>query len=377
LTSLTLRRAIDFLLLTEVVWVALAILLVYVSIIWDLKVYSWIGLAVAFMPFPLRLIRQGRPSRGTPFDIPILIFLAGALMGMLVSADVHLSLGAFQSCLAVTLLYYSLVNHPKPGTVLKWGFILLILLTLLSFLLGLSGALPPTSDSPDIAHCHGMTLTLAIIVVVLAGIALFGKRKRLRIGAGLFFLLFIGIVFSLKYPSLERLFSGVSLSIRADTWQHTIHMLQGHYFTGIGLGCWAMTPPPLRPWITHPHNAYLELYCDTGILGVIAAFLALVIAGRLAFDILRSSRAHPWYGFGIGLIIAILVTLLAGVIETAPFGTPIMLNATYRFLILPMPWLLGAGLVLVHRVLKEQPSIPERQEGCFPSEQDIQSTKHG
>ena len=93
------EKAADFVLAIEPVWVTIAVAILY-AIIQTGGRYPWIPLVFAAVPFPLRWWRRGHISKRTPFDIPIAIFLAGAVVGTIVSDDLTLSLGAFQSCIA-------------------------------------------------------------------------------------------------------------------------------------------------------------------------------------------------------------------------------------------------------------------------------------
>lgn len=62
----------------------------------------------------------GTPVK-TPFDLPVALIVAGGLVGLWVSPVFGLSLGAFQSLLAATLVYYSLCNYYRPARLMKWG----------------------------------------------------------------------------------------------------------------------------------------------------------------------------------------------------------------------------------------------------------------
>ena len=103
--------------------------------------------------------------------------------------------------------------------------------------------------------------------------------------------------------------------------------------------------------LTHPHNAYLELFCNTGVLGALALALALIIGTRLSLDIITSPRSRPAYGLGIGVVLACIVTLLVGIVESAPMGAPHLAAETYYYVICPIPCALLAFLVVTHRLI--------------------------
>jgi len=55
----------------------------------------WLGLVIALIPLGVRFWLKRRLIDRTPFDLPILLFLAGFLVGVLVAPDKTVALGAF------------------------------------------------------------------------------------------------------------------------------------------------------------------------------------------------------------------------------------------------------------------------------------------
>jgi O-antigen ligase len=138
-------------------------------------------------------------------------------------------------------------------------------------------------------------------------------------------------------------------------WEDALLLMQGSSFwTGLGLGCWHFISP--LGWHCHTHSIYLQLYTDTGVFGVIALIVAVVIGAKLAVDIIYSCRKHPYYGFGIGVLLAILVAALVGTIEIASYAIPNWSWEPPWYVLSPIPWLLAAALVTARQLLG-QPSI--------------------
>jgi O-antigen ligase len=205
---------------------------------------------------------------------------------------------------------------------------------------------------------------LMIVAAVLAGIAAFSKRTRIRVFAAVFFLLFFTVVLIMTWDSLRALFEWESISGRTPIWDKTATLLSDSPFTGLGLGCWALAywhtsvlGTPTVNEITHAHNAYLELYANTGLFGVLALLIALAIGMKLSLDIIRSPRAHPWYGLGVGVILACVATLLVGIVESAPMGVPLVATETYYYIISPVAWILCGLLVIAHRLITKSPRL--------------------
>ena len=358
---ITLRRALGRAVTIEPVWAMIAATFVFLSYLLNLgTVLPWIGLGLVFLPFPLRLISQGTLRVGTPFALPLALLMAGALVGLCISPDHTISLGAFQCMLALSLLYYSWSNYPHPAILLKCLIPLCTLGILVAFLLALFD-LPHLSSQPNFVlggtgtH-HGLAVSLIIVIAILAGITAFGRTTRVRLLVAAICLLFFITALVLTHESLKSLLTGESVRGRTPIWHDTIDMLKDSPLSGLGLGCWALTymnhygNTDFTAGITHAHNAYLELYSNTGFLGALALLVSLVIAGKLGLDIIRSPRNGPWYGFGIGVLLACVATLLVGIVESAPIGVPLVAGNTYYYILSPIPWILMGLLVIAHRL---------------------------
>jgi hypothetical protein len=352
------HRSIGLLLAIEPLWVGVAGALVFFSNLLQWGAYlSWVALAIAALPLLIRWIRRGALHLKTPFDLPIALFLVAAVVGLAVSPRETISLGAFQCILAVSMFYYSWVNHPQLASWARWsipaGF-----LAVLGYALSVAVESSGSSGEAGSADCtyHGLALCLLIIAVICVGIVAFGRGARTRVAAALTCLFLFVAVFLLVGDSLPRLFSWESVDGRLPRWGTTVDMLGDSPFSGLGLGCWAFAyhGSEVIAHPTHVHNAYLELCANTGLLGVGAFTLSLAIGLRLALDIIKCPRSHPWRGFGVGVVLACLATLLVGVLESAPVGVPRVVTDDYRYIISPIPWILGGLLVTAHRLLSRE-----------------------
>ena len=378
-----LRKAIDLLFVVEPAWViaALAAICLLVSLGVE-GPWIWVALAVILLPFLLRLWRYHRLSFGTPFDIPIAIFLLGIFVGLWVSGDIALSLRAFATFIACASFYYTMVNYSEAGRLLKWGLPIYALIVavvaifafgqgpsagsgtgfLNSWAYSLAQSLP---DLPITLGISGLALNLVVVAAICLGLVIFTKRRSLRAVTIPAFLFFLCTLTLENQASLARFFTGESIQGRIPLWTATFEMMNGyHIFTGIGLGYWAVVyNPEMTPLcITHPHNAYLQLYADVGILGLVALILAIIVVVRLSWRILRSPRDNPWYGFGIGVVMAIAATAVASIVISASFGIPVAGECDYRYLASPILWVLGALLVIAYRSLSS-PNLSPKLEG--------------
>jgi hypothetical protein len=341
-------RVADSLLRTQVVWVAFAVVLVYVSVILDLKACAWIGLAIAFASFPLRLMRQGHLSQRTPFDIPLIILFAGIIVGVSVSDHLAVSIGALQTFLAMSALYYAIINHHRYVDLIKWGLGIVFLGTVIGTVI----ILPLDLSSAYHFNLYYLGVWLAIVAAIAIGIV--GRGALIRTISALLCSAFVGltIFFLYDYGGLQRILVLHSIVIRMPMWQSTLEFMSGStIFTGLGLGCWHFSPVGVHE---HLHNAYIELYAHTGALGVVALIVAVAIGAKLAVDIVcYSPRKHPYYGFGIGVLLAIFAAALAGTLEITPLAIPGVGSVPPFYLLSPIPWLLAAALVMAHRLLRQ------------------------
>ncbi|MBI4302311.1 MAG: O-antigen ligase family protein, partial [Chloroflexi bacterium] len=322
--------------------------------------------------------QQRHISCRTPFDIPILLFLTGAVLGVFQATDRALSWGAFQTCLAAVMLYYTIVNYPRPHLLIGGGIAVTSLLagivTVVGFSSGMSpgsGAnslsswvasslrvlpqfprLPGQTEAPNLL-VHGLLLTLLVSFLILAGSGLFARRIAIRITFGMLSLVLLAMLVPAGGQAYERLVNGTTIRVRMDVWQNSILMAKDSWLTGIGLGHFPLASPDFFPGrkLTIPHNGYLELLLNYGILGATAGLYASVVVARLFWDILRCARGHPWFGFALGLLAAFLGTAFMAIFESSPMGIPAARMGRYFYTVSPLPWMLGGALVVVHRLV--------------------------
>ena len=363
-------RAADAFLFVEPLWALSATAFVFLAYLLNIDpILPWVGIALACLPFLMRLQRREHLVRRSAFDIPIALLMIGAIVGWYTSPNRTISLGALQCMLVTSLFYYSLVSYRHQARLLNW----LIVLTLIGFLTALLLFVfhsPSVSTQPGLViggsgtH-HGLAMYVAIVAAVLFGIAVFGKNTWTKVLSIAVSLSLTTIVLFMTSHSLRRLLEFTSIRGRWPIWEKTAELLGHSPFNGLGLGCWSIAyygTPILDNDVvhgdTHAYNAYLELYADTGLFGVLALVIALIVGVKLSLDIIKSPRSHRWYGFGIGVILACVVTLLVAVVESAPVGVPLVGAETYHYIISPIPWILCGLLVIAHRLVAEEAGVP-------------------
>lgn len=114
-----------------------------------------------------------------------------------------------------------------------------------------------------------------------------------------------------------------TLSGRLEIWSRALYLIQDFSFTGAGPGRFHWVVNLLYPLFTigpdaevpHAHNTFLQAAADFGIPGLIAhvAFLLTLAAGLLAT--VRRNREGTLPALAVGLLGALLVYLLHGMID--------------------------------------------------------------
>lgn len=151
-------------------------------------------------------------------------------------------------------------------------------LSLLTFAAALLCALVARSDGALIA-----------LVVVMIGLLVLEKRFRL-VGVGL---IVIGALSLAALPSVrsevwqEVSFQSWSGRVRVWMWDETLQMLRDHPITGAGLGGY---PTVVAPYHGHdfieifqyPHNIVLNVWSETGLLGLLAFTWIMVTWARMS-----------------------------------------------------------------------------------------------
>ncbi|MCL0036157.1 hypothetical protein M1N47_01850 [Dehalococcoidia bacterium] len=144
---------------------------------------------IAVTPLALRLWRDGHLFRRTPFDLPILLFVLGLLVGLVVSPNRAVSLEALFTFLACILIYYGIVSnsYAKNSYWLSVAGILCLLALGLSIWFFSQGqgrllffnewafklAEPLPKIPGPVLHFHGVAAVLVLVIPPLLAIAVF------------------------------------------------------------------------------------------------------------------------------------------------------------------------------------------------------------
>ncbi len=368
----------------------------------------WVAGIIAFVPLAVRFWLTRRFLPRTPFDAPIILLAVGLVVGTAVAADQDVATGALATTLASAIIYYGMVGNGRLADrywVLAGGVVgaIALVLVLLFFSEAPHRVVPynawvfplfhflPKTGWPVLGF-NSIGVLLSVLLPPLCAIALFKGGGGLRVGAavlaGIFLLALVltasgggliatacGLAFVLVCwrrwmafvvaPALgagaavvallytraswfAEVFSVSSFLSRVTLWEDTLRRLSGWgIVTGLGLGSWPDTQAWEFGWAPeHPHNSYLQVYSDTGILGGLAIVVAAVVFVVLARKALLASANRRWSALAVGLVGA----AVAGAIFALYDNTLMTAVAGSHFLYVSVPllWFWAATLVVAH-----------------------------
>jgi O-antigen ligase len=178
----------------------------------------WLSWLIAVIPWGLRLWRTGRLTKRTPFDLPILLFTVGMVIGFAVAPDQVVAQQGLHTYLACILLYYGIVNNGDAKisyqlSIVGVGVVCLISLGLTIFVFSqgwgrhyffnewvyqLAQALPkldlPRIDEGQIGY-NVPGAALALLLPLLLSLTLFQQRLCQRLTWGILCFSFSALLF--------------------------------------------------------------------------------------------------------------------------------------------------------------------------------------
>jgi O-antigen ligase len=178
----------------------------------------WLSWLIALIPWGLRLWRTGQLTKRTPFDLPILLFAVGMVIGFAVAPNQVIAQQGLHTYLACILLYYGIVNNGEAKisyrlSIVGVGVVCLISLglTILVFSQGggrhyffnewayqLAQAIPqidlPRIDEGQITY-NAPGAALAMLLPLLLSLTLFQQRLCRRLAWGILCFSFSALLF--------------------------------------------------------------------------------------------------------------------------------------------------------------------------------------
>ncbi|HEY7200120.1 MAG TPA: O-antigen ligase family protein [Candidatus Dormibacteraeota bacterium] len=175
---------------------------------------------------------------------------------------------------------------------------------------------------------RGGWLAIAAVLVTLA----LSHRRRWWLLAGLA-VLAVGVA-AVPYVSHRALLllhqgAGNTSSDRLRLWALTLHLLAQRPLLGMGLAGFQPTVLPLwkgdATWILYPHNLALDLWAETGLLGLLSFAWALGAAAVLSWLGWRRGGGD-WRALHLGVLVALLAVLVHGAVDNPYFKNDLSLE---------------------------------------------------
>ena len=177
---------------------------------------------------------------------------------------------------------------------------------------------------------RGGYLALAVIALILAVI----NRYRWYLLPGV---VVVGAALSRVPPIASRLAHEFDLHdpnntfvSRVDLWQATLHMLRDHPIFGGGLFGFAKTIQAYRGGVyeenlIYPHNIVLNMWTETGLLGLVSFVWLLVQTFRVSW---RGWTSGPqaWRAIQLGIVLAMVAVIVHGLVDVPYFKNDLALE---------------------------------------------------
>lgn len=175
------------------------------------------------------------------------------------------------------------------------------------------------------AGSRGPVVAFAFGLLALLGLSATSRRARRRLGLVAAAFLIATIVVPLVVPSssIARALStiigsasGLSSNGRSQVWATALASFSHHLAIGIGTGGGAT----LVPGLLYPHNLFLEVAVETGLVGLAALAVALLGFGRAFAHCWSRSRGED------RLVTALAMSMFLTAFINAQFSDPIQTN---------------------------------------------------
>ena len=217
-----------------------------------------------------------------------------------VTQAMFLAVGAYLACMLLVTRQFS----GRAAQVLLGAAALVLLLRLLFVESGRSGhvLLLVAIAASTVLGLHGLRRWVALLVVPLAAVMVYAASPQLqaRFGKGI-----------AELRNVARAPELTSMGVRQVMWRGTVQLITERPLRGYGLGAFAAeysqrarSQPGWRAIAsTDPHNQYLFLWVEAGVLGI-AAFAWWLIAAT------RQPAVAPYRTVALGLLAGWCVTSL-------------------------------------------------------------------
>lgn len=156
---------------------------------------------------------------------------------------------------------------------------------------------------------------------------------RVRVALGSATIATVALAAIVAGDRMGNLFEGGSVSLRIDIWTSALAMIRDRPVLGFGPDqfLYAYAPRYIQPtawderFTSHAHNLLADSWIRLGIIGAIAAIIAMVMVARRIVNDRRAGSKHS--ALSKAAAIALGATLVHGLIDNAYFGHDLAMSA--------------------------------------------------
>jgi O-antigen ligase len=345
-----------------------------------------LGLALVLLALGARSVltrnvaRLSTVAERSPYDGPIALFLAAALLSLLATEYLRLSLRELRTLIVEPVAYFFVVRAVAQTPKQAWRIVGALLMTttlVAAFGIGQSLFGGAVTEVGGVRRIQGtylspnhLGLLLGRVLPFLVALAwLVAARRRLAVvgavvcaaalglsfslggwlgtGAGLLVVAglaggrravaaaaTVGVIVALAALPLlqvERVLGhfdpqrGTTL-VRIQLWQAAIELLRESPLFGIGMDNFLYRYPTylpaglaVEPNLSHPHNLILHFWLQLGLLGLAAAAWLLVQFVRRVWPYARSAQAQPAKALAVGSLGSMTDFVTHGMVDNSYF----------------------------------------------------------
>ena len=347
-----------------------------------------VSILLTLAAFALETFRGRHPLEWqSPFTIPAAVFLVAGAISLLVSPEQVKGLGLYRAYLVEPIAFFFVLGHVVKsawrarfvlgglalgGAVAGIANAVVVLNAIRHHTLDL--ALPP----PVVIYntSNATALFLVPLIGIAASLFLYDRERWVRPASGAFLVISLGatalslsragyvalavlaLILALLNPYRRYLLPGVvvlavglsfvpalasrlahefnpsdpnnTLVSREHLWQATLRMLQDHPILGTGLYGFRRSIQPYRGGVyqedlIYPHNIVLNMWTETGLVGLAAFLWLLVQAFRVSWRGWKSGPA-AWRAIQLGVVLAMVAIIVHGLVDVPYFKNDLALE---------------------------------------------------
>jgi len=323
----------------------------------------------------------------SPFTIPAVLFLVAGAIGVVVSPEQVKGLGLYRAYLVEPIVFFYVIGHvvtnteraklilaglASGATVAGLANAFVILNAARHHMLNLAVAPPVVIYNTS----NAVALYLVPLIGMAASLVLYEQERRVRLVSAAFLALAVAATFlslsrggyfalaviALILAIVNRyrwyvlpavVVAGVAVSripaiatrlahefnlndpnnsfvSRIHLWQAALRMLRDHPILGTGMFGFARSIQPYRGGVyeenlIYPHNLVLDMWTETGLLGVVAFGWLIVQTFRISW---RGWTSGPqaWRPIQLGIVLAMTAIVVHGLVDVSYFKNDLALE---------------------------------------------------